>query len=67
MELLGKVGTKESPGHQEGGRGGFDLVSLDFLEAIISAAERCSAPAILSLAESHFEIYFFVLSFWESV
>jgi fructose-bisphosphate aldolase class II len=37
--------------------GGFDLVSLDFLEAIVTAAERCRAPVILSLAESHFEYY----------
>lgn len=42
--------------------GGFDLVSLDFLEAIISAAERHQAPAILSLAESHFEYYDFELA-----
>lgn len=42
--------------------GGFDLVSLDFLEAIVSAAERCSSPAILSLAESHFEHYDFELA-----
>jgi len=28
--------------------GAFDLVSLDFLEGIISAAERCRAPVILS-------------------
>lgn len=39
--------------------GGFDLVSLDFLEAIIAAAERQQAPVILSLAESHFEYYDF--------
>ena len=39
--------------------GGFDLVSLDFLEAIVAAAEACSAPVILSLAESHFEYYDF--------
>lgn len=42
--------------------GGFDLVSLDFLEAIITAAERCRAPVILSLAESHFEHYDFDLA-----
>ncbi len=41
--------------------GGFDLVSLDFLEAIIAAAERQQAPVILSLAESHFEYYDFEL------
>ncbi len=39
--------------------GAFDLVSLDFLEGIISAAERCDAPVILSLAESHFEYFNF--------
>ena len=42
--------------------GGFDLVSLDFLEAIITAAERQQAPVILSLAESHFEYYDFELA-----
>jgi len=42
--------------------GGFDLVSLDFLEAIISAAEARRAPVILSLAESHFEYYDFELA-----
>ena len=42
--------------------GGFDLVSLDFLEAIIAAAERRRAPLILSLAESHFEHFDFELA-----
>lgn len=42
--------------------GGFDLVSLDFLEAILAAAERQRAPVILSLAESHFEYYDFELA-----
>lgn len=42
--------------------GGFDLVSLDFLEAIVGAAERCRAPVILSLAESHFDYYDFELA-----
>ena len=42
--------------------GGFDLVSLDFLEAIVSAAEARRAPVILSLAESHFEYYDFALA-----
>jgi fructose-bisphosphate aldolase, class II len=40
----------------------FDLVSLDFLEAIIKAAEACRAPVILSLAESHFEYFDFALA-----
>ena len=40
----------------------FDLVSLDFLEAIIKAAEACRAPVILSLAESHFEYFDFELA-----
>ena len=35
--------------------GGFDLISLDFLEAILAAAENCRSPVILSLAESRFE------------
>lgn len=42
--------------------GGFDLVSLDFLEAILDAGERCRSPLILSLAESHFEYYDFELA-----
>lgn len=39
--------------------GAFDLVSLDFLEGIINAAEHCDAPVVLSLAESHFEYFDF--------
>ncbi len=41
--------------------GAFDLVSLDFLEAVIEAAERCRAPVILSIAEPHFAHYDFEL------
>jgi len=41
--------------------GAFDLVSLDFLEGIMTAAERARAPIILSLAESHFEYFDFEL------
>lgn len=41
--------------------GAFDLVGLEFLEAIIRAAEETRAPVILSLAESHFEHYDFEL------
>ncbi len=41
--------------------GAFDLVSLDFLEAVIGAAERCRAPVILSVAEPHFAHYDFEL------
>ncbi len=41
--------------------GAFDLVSLDFIEAIIAGAETCQAPVILSLAESHFEYFDFEL------
>ena len=39
--------------------GAFDLVSLDFLQGILAAAESCKAPVILSLAESHFEYFDF--------
>lgn len=42
--------------------GAFDLVSLDFLEAIMKAAENTRAPVILSLAESHFEYFDFELA-----
>ena len=41
--------------------GAFDLVSLDFLEGIMAAAERCHSPVILSLAESHFDYFDFEL------
>ncbi|MES9869404.1 MAG: ketose-bisphosphate aldolase [Sedimenticola sp.] len=41
--------------------GAFDLISLEFLEGIISAAEQYSSPVILSLAESHFDHYDFDL------
>jgi len=41
--------------------GGFDLVSLEFLEGIMAAAERCRSPVILSLAESHFDYFDFEL------
>ncbi len=37
--------------------GAFDLVSLDFLEAVVSAAETSRAPVILSVAEHHFAHY----------
>lgn len=40
---------------------GYDVVSLEFLEAIVTACERDNAPAILSLAESHFPHYDFEL------
>jgi len=41
--------------------GAFDLVSLDFLEAVIDAAERCRSAVILSVAEPHFAYYDFEL------
>ncbi len=41
--------------------GAFDLVSLDFLEAILRAAEKSRAPVILSLAESHFDYFDFAM------
>lgn len=41
--------------------GAFDLVSLDFLEAVIDAAERCRSAIILSVAEPHFSYYDFEL------
>jgi len=41
--------------------GAFDLVSLDFLEAVIDAAEDCRSAVILSVAEPHFAHYDFEL------
>ena len=41
--------------------GAFGVVTLDFLEAIIRAAENYRAPVILNLAESHFDYYDFDL------
>jgi fructose-bisphosphate aldolase class II len=41
--------------------GAFDVVSIDFIEGVMEAAEQCRAPVILSLAESHFEHYDFEL------
>jgi fructose-bisphosphate aldolase class II len=37
------------------------VVSIDFIEGVVAAAEHCQAPIILSLAESHFEHYDFEL------
>jgi fructose-bisphosphate aldolase class II len=37
--------------------GAFDLVSVDFLAAIIAGAENQRAPVILSLAESHYAYF----------
>ncbi len=42
--------------------GSFDLVGLDFVEAIVDAAEQCRSPVILSLAQTHFEHYDFELA-----
>lgn len=41
--------------------GAFELVSLDFVQGIMAAAESCRAPVILSLAESHFDNFDFDL------
>ena len=41
--------------------GAFDLVSLDFLEAVVDAAESCRSSVILSIAEPHFAHYDFEL------
>ncbi|MHB1779241.1 class II fructose-bisphosphate aldolase [Acidithiobacillus sp.] len=41
--------------------GAFDVVSLEFVEGVMAAAERSRAPVILSLAESHLEHYDFEL------
>ncbi len=35
--------------------GAFDIVSLELLQGVINAAEKCRAPVILGLAEPHLE------------
>ena len=39
--------------------GAFDVIDLAIVAGVIDAAERCQAPVILSLAESHFRHYDF--------
>ncbi|MEJ2619397.1 MAG: ketose-bisphosphate aldolase [Candidatus Thiodiazotropha sp.] len=39
--------------------GAFDVVNLEFVAGVMSAAEQCASPVILSLAESHFQYYDF--------
>lgn len=41
--------------------GAFDVVGLEFLEAVMAGVEHARAPVIISLAESHFEHYDFEL------
>ena len=41
--------------------GGFEPVSLEFVEAIIQAAESCRAPVILNFVEFHFQHFDFEL------
>ncbi len=41
--------------------GAFDVVGLEFLEAVMAGVEQARAPVIISLAESHFEHYDFEL------
>lgn len=41
--------------------GAFDVVSLDFITAVVAAAEEKQAPIIISLAESHFDYFDFEL------
>lgn len=41
--------------------GAFELINLEFLESVISAAEYCRAPVILTLAEPRFDCLNFEL------
>jgi len=61
MPLVNMKQMLEHAHHNGYAVGAFDLVSLDFLEGIMDAAERCQAPVILSLAESHFGYFDFDL------
>lgn len=62
MPLVNMKDMLDHAYHHQYAVGGFDLVSLDFLEAILRAAENKRSPVILSLAESHFEYYDFELA-----
>lgn len=62
MPLVNMRDMLEHAYHNGYAVGGFDLVSLDFLEAIMAAGEAQRSPLILSLAESHFEYYDFELA-----
>ena len=39
--------------------GAFGVVSLDFLDGVLQAAEACRSPVVLNLIESHFAYYDF--------
>lgn len=39
--------------------GAFGVVSLDFLEGVLQAAEACRSPVVINLIESHFAYYDF--------
>ena len=39
--------------------GAFNLISLEYLEGIMTAAERCRSPVILSLSEYYFDNFDF--------
>jgi len=61
MPLVNMKDMLEHAYRQGYATGAFDLVSLDFLQGIMMAAEQSRAPVILSLAESHFEYFDFEL------
>ena len=47
--------------HHKYAVGAFGVANLNFLEAIMQAAENCRAPVVLNLIESHFSNYDFEL------
>lgn len=47
--------------HHKYAVGAFGVANLNFLEAIVQAAENCRAPVVLNLIESHFSDYDFEL------
>ncbi len=56
--MLVDMGDMLRHAHAEGyAVGAFDLVSLDFLQAVLAGAENRRAPVILSLAESHYAYF----------
>ena len=57
---MAMVNVKDLLSHAYNNRyavGGFEVVSLNFLQAIIDAAEKTRSPVILNIVEPHFDLY----------
>jgi len=54
MALLNMTNILQAAARNGYAVGAFNVVNLDFLEAILKTAERCKSPVILNIAEVHF-------------